>query len=41
MYEEQRGSDSGSPMKKAIAVRAATKVKKKTAKKRTTKKKTR
>jgi hypothetical protein len=38
MYEEQRGSDSGSPMKKATAVRAATKAKKKTAKKKTKKK---
>ena len=28
MYEEQRGSDSGSPIKKATAARAATKAKK-------------
>jgi hypothetical protein len=28
MYEEQRGSGSGSPIKKATAARAATKAKK-------------
>jgi hypothetical protein len=37
MYAEQRGSDSGSPMKKATAVRTARKARKKTAKKRTKK----
>jgi hypothetical protein len=42
MFAEQRGSDSGSPMKKATAVRAATKAKRKTTKKKTKKtKKTR
>lgn len=36
LYEEQRGSDSGSPMKKTSVVRAVTKAKKK----KTTRKKT-
>ena len=38
MYEEQRSSDSGSPIKKATAARAATKAKKR---KKTKTKKTR
>ena len=35
MYEEQRGSDAGSPIKKATAARAATKTKKRKKTKRT------